>query len=196
MSNDNSTPSTPNKIVDTDTPTERFDKVIAEARRLAEENPDFVYVKPNADDLDLSFYESSTALSHDENGEPDSLEADCLYVVKPKDGEPQGSCLFGQAIINTGLLTPDQLVCEEGNAGDTVIASTLGRLLDDFESRNTFNTSTSYRQGWVRIAQADQDGGSTWQEAIQDADEHYPSVAEGIDYMPSFDDDEDDSNED
>lgn len=56
---------------------------VAEVRRLAAENPDFVYSAPE----DLNPTSGPT----------------CLYVHRTEAGELVGGCLIGQAFINIGL---------------------------------------------------------------------------------------------
>ncbi|MGW1739993.1 hypothetical protein ACWCPQ_14405 [Nocardia sp. NPDC001965] len=65
--------------------------LVAEVRRLAAENPNFVYQKPEG-----SIF--------------------CVYVEQDSDGNKVGSCILGQAMINLGV-PAEKLVGSGGFAG-------------------------------------------------------------------------------
>lgn len=112
-------------------------RIIREVRRLAAENPDFVYAPPMALYL---------------NGEWAKGDA-CKYV---HDG--RGSCIFGQAMMNTGDITADVIEPLEGG-GICDVCDTLQLGLRDEE------------MAWARIVQQAQDVGIPWGDAIAEADQ-------------------------
>ncbi|QDM55932.1 hypothetical protein SEA_TRAX_45 [Gordonia phage Trax] len=75
---------------------ETFEKFVAEVRRLANENPNFIY-KPRT---------------------VPGRQITCHYVNEDRTG---GDCLIGQALFNTGMRTIEQLDEVEGRGAATVL---------------------------------------------------------------------------
>ncbi|AXQ64416.1 hypothetical protein L3Y19_gp046 [Gordonia phage Neville] len=112
------------------------EKFVAEVRRLANENPEFVYQKRPIGD----------------GGEGGS----CMYVNEAGTG---GDCLIGQAVINTGLMSVEEL----GKHENELARGLLGDLR--FPGAAT---------QWADRVQSRQDMGVAWVDAVRDADLTFP----------------------
>lgn len=110
-------------------------RIIREARRLAAENPDFVYKTLTVLDVDGVRREGDF----------------CKYV---HDG--RGSCLLGQAMMNTGDITADNIEFEDKSIS-RVFAMLHLRVPDS-------------QQRWAERVQDDQDASIPWGLAVANAD--------------------------
>lgn len=116
-------------------------RVIREIRRLAAENPDFVYGIPS---------------KPDEYGYP--VQGDnCLYV---HDGK--GSCGVGQALVKFGVLDPNRPFGKHGEQIEGVEASKVFEILG--------LRVPGMQKRWADNFQSHQDEGKTWGQAVAWAD--------------------------
>lgn len=110
------------------------DELIAEVRKLADENPDFVY-----DDVA------------------------CWYLIGGNPDTP--GCIIGRTIM---ALSPElKPILEKADETNENING-LFPMLSDFE----FDNNTNEFQ-WLLSVQSSQDSGSSWEDAIELADENH-----------------------
>lgn len=123
--------------------TQKEHRIIREARRLAAVSPDFKYEMP--DRSDGQTWDS------------------CRYI---HDGK--GSCLFGQALMNTKDITADDSPRIEFKAIESIICYLKLRV-------------SAKQVAWASRVQELQDDGVPWGQAVQDAD---TCVAESTEEAP------------
>lgn len=156
----------PNEITENDTPDQIGLKVAQEVVRLATERPDFTYSKPDAP-LDAEFYYGSAVEVTDTGDRQELLAGGCLYVHKTvNDKEPTAGCLVGQAIVNTGLATLDQLSEHEYVTASTVITSLIHERMGMTPSQRVqYEHHASCVLDALDSTQGMQDDGTVWGDA-------------------------------
>lgn len=123
-------------------------KFVAEVRRLARENPDYVYAVPREwSEYDQRFVEMPS----------------CQYVETDEEtGALCGSCIIGQALIACGF-------SEQELAADGINTKGFASLSDEL----TLPIRPKVRD-WAATVQRRQDNKATWSAAVRHADEWYP----------------------
>lgn len=119
-----------------------LDRLEAEVRRIAREDPEHIYEPPPE--------------TIDEYGA--MRGGDCSYL--PDDNNPQG-CLIGAALRAVGVTPTEDF---EGNAANQVIEDILATIEVTIEGR--FEDKVE----WFRLVQSAQDEGTAWGKAVEHAD--------------------------
>lgn len=142
---------------------QKLDAIIAEVRRLATENPEFVYKSindrwqsENAPDGKLDFGWYGVESGKELNG--------CLYIHKTVNSEPTGGCVFGQAFLNLGY-TPEQIKVLDTQYD---AAGAIKALVTDLDWENE---TVQRKLDWCNDFQAEQDTSQTWGDALITADQ-------------------------
>lgn len=116
-------------------------KIVGTVRVLAEENPHFEYT-----------------------GQGQEFVANCSYAYDSiGSGKGQG-CIIGQALVKAGSTTIAELASVESR-GSALSATDLADLRPDW-----FGPLRAIERLWIDWVQEEQDGGKTWQEAVEVAD--------------------------
>lgn len=110
-------------------------QIAEKAIQLADQNPDFVYEVPKTDNPDYNPY------------------GDCLYVHEGK-----GSCLFGQAIMDLGIVDAEYL---SKNAGWRI-----GELIYQMAHNGLVEPGSDALHSAMTRAQMEQDAFKPWADAI------------------------------
>ena len=121
------------------------DQIITEMRRLAKENPGYVYGNEYSDQ-------------------------GCLYYDAKKNC---GACLVGQALFNLGanVRVLDESMYTPSFKS---LARNWNELSAEHDVNFDFTQLTDRQINWISDAQGNQDTGSTWENALIGADHWYP----------------------
>ncbi|TDB90885.1 hypothetical protein E1264_03400 [Actinomadura sp. KC216] len=109
------------------TETLTFKQIENEVRRLAAENPDFVY---------------------------ESYHGSCFYNPTERAGKQYGACIFGQAFTNLGTPVPDGI--DEDYIGSVLPNMGIETTLDQYEWAGTVQYQQDQGCAWaLAVALAD-----------------------------------------
>lgn len=125
------------------------ENLISEVRKLAKEQPDFVYPK------------TKEAVKDEENGESNTLT--CFY----RSDEHHVACIFGQAFKRMGIEAPKEW------EGKSIFALQNPRAAQ-LVTRLPITDATFTQMKWCNEVQRNQDGGKRWGDCVGLADMMHP----------------------
>lgn len=135
-------------------------EVVQEVRKIAEQNPDFIYGAQRMSGADCSYVGAITFIDYkyvhpEKESKPESVIIE-EYYEKLANGELESPCIVGQSLQNLGV-SQDMLLHFEGQTAEAVVEY----FADEY---------TSYDLQWLYVVQKNQDHGSSWGESVKAAD--------------------------
>ena len=126
-------------------------QVVDKVREVAKERPEFVY-----------------------RDQPGAGADECSYTSAGIDTDEGEGCLIGQALMRCGLSRETLAQLQDGKA--VGISDFLPVLVGHVEQESNRNTTRDPRVRWLLAAQNAQDTGSSWADAVAQADGAAPGV--------------------
>lgn len=141
-----------------------------EVRKLASENPDFIYTNqegvPEKVGGSCSYLAAVDYTTYEIFQEDGKFPEDLSYDDARKQGLLGNRCIVGQALHNLGV-DDDFLESHEGIGADFLVGNLTQRVK---------GAPKPLTQMWLAYVQGLQDEGNPWGEAVKIADKEYPNV--------------------